>query len=251
MLDHLGMTLFETDAGTHLSMQLYIELMVQKLEIDVSSGRKPVVPMVGDITVMTPCNEADKKLLMSGTGMIGWTSATGRPGLRVYHSRIARYMSDPVKGALEAMRRIVKYAWLTKDLCLFQSWGIGGKKWRFYSDSDQSSNKEAVAKAKSQLSYVRVLGTAPILLGDRSRRVSNLESPTTTALVLSTMVCTCLFVILKCRSCTWTYRARRRRSMLLRWRLMKSCTRLTFRTNWATSFLAQSLSRWIMPARLH
>ena len=80
-------------------------------------------------------------------------------------------MSDPVKGALEAMRRIVRYALLTKDLCLFQSWGIDGKTWRFYSDSDQSADKEAVAKAKSQLSYVGVLGTAPILFGSKSTRV--------------------------------------------------------------------------------
>ena len=50
MLDHLGMTLFETDAGTHLSMQSYIELMVQKLE---------------DITDLTPCSEEEKKLFMS------------------------------------------------------------------------------------------------------------------------------------------------------------------------------------------
>ena len=80
-------------------------------------------------------------------------------------------MSAPVKGALEAMRRIVRYAWLSKDLCLFQSWGMEDKKWRFYSDSDQSSNKEAVAKAKSQLSYVGVLGTAPILFGSKSTSV--------------------------------------------------------------------------------
>ena len=171
MLDHLGMTLFETDAGTHLSMQSYIELMVQKLEIDVSTGRKPGVPMSADITDLTECTTDEKKLFMSGTGMIGWTSATGRPDLRVYHSRIARYMSNPVKGALEAMRRIVRYAWLTKDLCLFQGWGTEGKYWRFYSDSDQSSNKEAVAKAKSQLSYVGVLGTAPILFGSKSTTV--------------------------------------------------------------------------------
>ena len=168
MLDHLGMTLFETDAGTHLFMQSYIELMVQKLEIDVLTGRNPDVPMSGDITDITPCNEAEKKLFMSGTGMIGWTSATGRPDLRVYHSRIARYMSDPVKGALEAMHCIVRYAWLTKDLCLFQSWGIDGTTWRFYLDSDQSSSKDAVAKAKSQLSYMGVLGTAPILFGSKS-----------------------------------------------------------------------------------
>ena len=57
MLNHLGMTLFETDAGTHLSMQSYIELMVQKLEIDASTGRKPGVPMSGDITDLTPCSE--------------------------------------------------------------------------------------------------------------------------------------------------------------------------------------------------
>ena len=37
--------------------------------------------------------------------MIGWLSATGRPDLRVYHSRVSQYMAAPVKRLPEANPR--------------------------------------------------------------------------------------------------------------------------------------------------
>ena len=35
MLDHLGMVLLEDDEGTYLTMQLYIELIFKRLDVDV------------------------------------------------------------------------------------------------------------------------------------------------------------------------------------------------------------------------
>ena len=40
MLDHLGMVIFETDEGTYISMQSYIEVMCQKLDIDIERYEK-------------------------------------------------------------------------------------------------------------------------------------------------------------------------------------------------------------------
>ena len=79
---------------------------------------------------------------MTICGIIGWLPATGRPELRVYHSRISQCMAAPVQGAFKAAYKIIKYLALNKDLCLHQLWGADSDafEWRFYSDSDQSSN---------------------------------------------------------------------------------------------------------------
>ena len=170
MLDHLGMVLLEDEEGTYLTMQSYIEVMLKRLGVD-AGGRSIQVPMSQPITDLTPCNDDERKQFMSAAGMVGWLSATGRPELRLYHSRVARYMANPVKGALEAVIRIVRYAGQTKDLCLFQPWGSDDVSWHFYSDSDQSGNREEGNKCRSQLSYIAMRGRAPIVFGSKTTSV--------------------------------------------------------------------------------
>ena len=75
-----------------------------------ADGRSIQVPMSQPITDMTPCDDAERKRIMSPAGMVGWLSATGRPELRVYHSCVACYMANLAKGALKAVIRIVRYA---------------------------------------------------------------------------------------------------------------------------------------------
>ena len=159
MLDHLGMVLLVDEEGTYLTMQSYIEVMLKRLGVD-AGGRSIQVPMSQLITDLTLCNDDEHKQFMSAAGMVGWLSATGRPELRLYHSCIACYMANPVKGALEAVICIVRYAGQTKDHCLFQQWGSDGVSWHFYSDSDQSGNREEGAARSSR--------TSPCMAGPRS-----------------------------------------------------------------------------------
>ena len=176
MMDHLGMVFFEAEEGTYLSMQNYVEVMCQRLGININKYKqKPRhLPMSAAITDLQPCTPEECKLFMSAAGMVGWISGTGRPECRVYHSRVSQYMAAPVKGALKAVLGIAKYLASTSTLCLFQPWYDGSDenfKWRFFSDSDQSSNPEVVAKRKSQLSYIAVRGKAPITFGSKSSAV--------------------------------------------------------------------------------
>ena len=172
------MVLFENDEGTYLTMQSYIELMLKSLDVDM--GRRSIqVPMSQLIMDMALCNDDERKQFMSAAGMVGWLSATGRPELRLYHSHVARDMANPVKGALEAVIRIVRYAGQNKDLCLFQPWGSNEVSWRFYSDSDQFGNCEEGNKCCSQLSHIAMNGRAPIVFGSKTTSVQlgpNLES---------------------------------------------------------------------------
>ena len=79
-------------------------------------------------------------------------------------------MAAPVKGALDAVMRIVRYCIENKDLCIFQPWGTQGCGWRFYSDSDQSSCAEESNKRRSRLSHMAVHGRAPITWGSKTTK---------------------------------------------------------------------------------
>ena len=78
---------------------------------------------------------------------------------------------DAMIDHLEVVIRIVRYAGQTKDLCLFQPWGSDGVSWRFYSNSDQSGNREEGNKYRSQLSHIAMHGRASIVFGRKSTSV--------------------------------------------------------------------------------
>ena len=103
--------------------------------------------------------------------MVGWLSSTGRCELRQYHSRVSQYIAAPVRGALDAVIKIVEYCVDNKDLCLHQLWGTEGVEWRFFMDSDQSSNTELNNKQQSQLSYLAMKGHTPIMFGSKASSV--------------------------------------------------------------------------------
>ena len=166
------MAIFEDSEGVYLSMQSYIEVIATCPKLDIAKGRKYSVPMSDDITDMTPCTPSEAKLSMSATGMVGWVSATGRPDLRVYRSRVSQYMAAPVKGALDAVLRIAGFCIDSKNRCIFQPWGLEHGAWRFYSDSDQSSCAEEANKRRSRLSHMATRGRAPVTWGSKTTKTS-------------------------------------------------------------------------------
>ena len=50
IIDHLGMNIFEDLTGVYLTMQSYIEVMTEKLGIDVTKGMSCKLPMSDDMT---------------------------------------------------------------------------------------------------------------------------------------------------------------------------------------------------------
>ena len=164
------MTFFQDEKATYLSMENYIEAMVTRLEVDVDRGRHDL-PMSGPITDFTPLSRQEAKWYMSATGMIGWLAGTGRPDLKLSHSRIASYMANPCRGALRAVLQAVRYCWHHRHLCLHSCFG-GDLRWVHYSDSDHAGNAEPNARRKSQLGYISLLGTAPIGWGSKGTSVN-------------------------------------------------------------------------------
>ena len=175
-LDHLGMVIFEDYDGVYISMEDYIIGMAQKLGLDLHQPkyehkRKP--PMSGPITDLTPLARHEAEWFMSAVGCIGWVSSTGRPDIRIHHSRCAAYMSAPNKGALKAVLSVCKYLIAWRHLCIHQEWDLDPEKgWEFYSDSDQAGNAELVNKRKSHLSWLALRYKAPVSWGSKSTTVT-------------------------------------------------------------------------------
>ena len=139
IIDHLGMNIFKGQDGVYLTMQSYIEVMTEKLAININKGKLCKLPMSDNVTDMEPCTKDKAKQFMSATGMVGWLTATGCLDRQVYHSHCSQFMAVPTKGALKAIMHIAQYFADNKELCLFQLWGTDDVYWCMYSDSDQSS----------------------------------------------------------------------------------------------------------------
>ena len=169
-LDHLGMCFFETETHTCLSMSNYIDIMVKKLDVDVTSGRTPVQPFTEPISDLTPLSPAQEQFFMSACGMCGWLAGTGRPDLRFSHQRIAQHMASPNRGALRAVLQVIRYASATRDLCLMQEKhkAFG---WCHFSDSDHAGNAELQNCRRSQLGFVSMYGSVPMAWGSKTTSV--------------------------------------------------------------------------------
>ena len=169
-LDHLGMVFFETEKGTYLSMQSYIEAMLVKLGMQHEHAHSVRQPISGPITDRTPLGKTEAQLFMSACGMIGWLAGTGRCDLKYAHSRISQHMAAPCKGALRAVMQAVRYASATRTLCIFQPRGAAHR-WSHSSDSDHAGNIEPQNERRSQLGFLSKLGWAVVAWGSKASSV--------------------------------------------------------------------------------
>ena len=169
-LDHLGMCFFETSTHTCLSMSNYIDVMIKKLDVDVTSKRAPSQPFTEPITDLTPLSKVDEHFFMTACGMCGWLAGTGRPDLRFSHQRISQHMANPNRGALKAVLQVMRYASATRDLCLMQEKDKIFA-WSHFSDSDHAGNAEPQNSRRSQLGFVSTYGAVPMAWGSKTTGV--------------------------------------------------------------------------------
>ena len=165
-IDHLGMYIEETKNAVFLSMHDYIDGMVVKLGMEGVNPGRVQLPICKPIEDQTPASHEEGKWLLRACGCLGWLAGTGRPDVRLAHSRISQYMANPTKGAIEAARTAIKYCVATRTMCLWQRKGVKGT-WKHYSDSDLAGNAEPGNKRRSQMGYVSTYGDAPIGWGSK------------------------------------------------------------------------------------
>ena len=171
-IDHLGVTIFQTDSHTYMTMQNYIRSMNIVLQRDVSKclHRKSPMPHKHEIVDLTPLSHTKEAFFVRALGMCSWISATVRLDGRYAQSRISQYASAPCVGAYNALIHLLDYYTVTSHLCIRQSRSATSD-WSFYSDSDMAGNPEVVCKRRSQLGYIGLVGEAPIVWSSKCTTV--------------------------------------------------------------------------------
>ena len=171
-IDHLGVTIFETESHTYMSMQNYINSMNVVLQRDPSRclHRKSPIPHNHEIVDMTPLSHTKEAFFVRALGMCSWISATVRLDGRYAQSRISQYAATPCIGAYNAPIHLLDYYTTTSTLCIRQS-KTATSAWSFFSDSDMAGNPEVVCKRRSQLGYIGLVGEAPIVWSSKCTTV--------------------------------------------------------------------------------
>ena len=169
-LDHLGMVFFRDAYATYLSMENYIDATMMRLDLENEDCSKYKLPINAQVTDLTPVTEEESAFCKTACGCLGWLAGTGRPDVKLCHSRISQHMASPNHGMLKAVRHALLYCMNTKTLCLHQPHNSPGT-WRFFSDSDHAGNSEPQNSRRSQLAFVAMQGSAPISWGSKASAV--------------------------------------------------------------------------------
>ena len=168
-LDHLGMIIAMDDQNIYMSMEAYIERMLDVLDMRDSKATR--TPINGPIIDTTPITHEQTKWCYKALGCIGWLVNTVRCDGKYAHSRIAQHLASPNKGMYDAVKYLVRYFKGTKALCIYQPLHGNADGWTYYCDSDFAGNAEVQNKRRSQSGYIAFNGTAPILWGSKPSSV--------------------------------------------------------------------------------
>ena len=169
-LDHLGMVISMDEENVYISMEDYIERMLQVLEMQMCKSVN--TPINGPILDDTPISHSQLKWIYKALGCCGWLSNTARPDGKYAHSRLSQHLAKPSQGLLAGVKHLIRYYRGAKHLCLYQPlFGEDTDTWQFFSDSDFAGNAEVQNKRRSQSGYIAFNGKAPPLWGSKPSSV--------------------------------------------------------------------------------
>jgi hypothetical protein len=110
-----------------------------------------------------------KRWFQQACGALNWCLTTTRYDISLALNRIMAHMSAPTVGALRAVIHCIQYLYCTRHLCLRVALDFGtAPSWVFFTDSDQSGNRELGNKLCSVASYV-VLRNGMLILWKTTR----------------------------------------------------------------------------------
>ena len=160
-IDFLGILIMMDSEKIYMSMEPYIEKMLEVLNI---SNINPVAtPINAPIEDDTPISREEHKWVYQALGCCGWLANTVRVDGKYAHSRIAQHISKPTKGLLKATKHLLQYYKANKDYVLAQPLHSHcDPRWAFRSDSDHAGNAEPQNRRRSQNGCVAINGEAPI-----------------------------------------------------------------------------------------
>ena len=167
-IDFVGMIIGKTANRLWLSMESYIDKVIQNLDPE-SMGMSnrpqhtPITEAIDDTTA--PLNAERKKWYMTACGCLGWLSSTARPDISYAYGRLAQHMSTPSEGALKVMLKALAYLNQHKDWCLSALIADTdyNELWEMYSDSDFAGNTEEISKRRSCNGLLVTMKRAPVM----------------------------------------------------------------------------------------
>ena len=143
----------------YFSMARYIEGMIESLEITELPPRstpiaKPVhcecpddaPPTCPRCPLKLRVGDIVKRWFQAACGCINWCNTTTRYDISHAYARISAYMANPTVGAVKAALYCVQYLFEHRHLCLqvILQPPTAELQWEFYTDSDQSGNRESL-----------------------------------------------------------------------------------------------------------
>ena len=161
-LDHLGMVFSRDMYATYLSMENYIDATMMRLDLENEDCSKYKLPINNQITDFSAVTEEESAFCKTACGCLGWLAGTGRPDVKLSHSRISQHMASPNQGMLKAVRHALLYCMNTKTLCLHQPHKSDGT-WRFFSDSDHAGMFNIDGDCRSRYGVMITYNGMPVL----------------------------------------------------------------------------------------
>ncbi|GKA47590.1 retrovirus-related pol polyprotein from transposon TNT 1-94 [Tanacetum coccineum] len=182
----LGIEVFQTPAGIHVSQQRYaIEILTRFNMLDCNAVVNPIVP--GCKLKQEEGGPVDETLFKKLVGSLMYITTT-RPDIQFVVSYISRFMSKPTDVHLAAAKRVIRYLQGTLDYGIWYKRGGSGKM-EVFTDSDFAGDQN---DRKSTSGYLVLWDGAAITWSSKKQSIVALSS--TEAEYVAAAACACQVV---------------------------------------------------------
>ena len=183
-LDYLGMEISKRHnngvSEVSLTMAAYTRKLIEFLKVDSTHHSMNAVDCPHKDKMNTHDDDdvsleyADRKVFMTGLGMLGWLVSCIRGDLAYTYSMIASDMANPTK---LSMKRLI---WATRYLKGTSTYGGVTKRemntstsqWRHFTDSDQGKNQSTENKGKARCGQISLANGMPVFYKSKATSVA-------------------------------------------------------------------------------
>lgn len=179
----LGIEVFQTSAGIHVSQQRYaVGILTRFNMLDCNAVVNPIVP--GCKLKLEEGEPVDETLFKSLVGSLMYITTT-RPDIQFVVSYISRFMSRPTEAHFAAAKRVLRYLQGTLDYGIWYKRGGSGKM-EVFTDSDFAGDQN---DRKSTSGYLVLWDGAAVSWSSKKQGIVTLSS--TEAEYVAAAACAC------------------------------------------------------------
>ena len=183
-LDYLGMEISKRHnngvSEVSLTMAAYTRKLVEFLKVDSTHHSMNAVDCPHKDKMNTHDDDdvsldyADRKVFMTGLGMLGWLVSCIRGDLAYTYSMIASDMANPTK---LSMKRLIWAARYLKGTSTYggvtkRDMNTSTSQWRHFTDSDQGKDQSTVNKGKARCGQISLANGMPVFYKSKATSVA-------------------------------------------------------------------------------